>query len=162
MINHPHFIYLETYNIENYFIDEKACEQFAKGRLRCLDCEVKEKLNFIYWKDKIVNQAKKLFFVYCFIQKYYPEQETLSRPTGEFLDSHTGFEREDGAFKKYWDYVLNLDNTAEDKILDIKERYIKLNGNNFFNLICGKFLLDSLCWYLRSIIGSKFNHNDFK
>ncbi|OCA87904.1 hypothetical protein A8F94_08715 [Bacillus sp. FJAT-27225] len=162
MIENPYFIYLKTYNIENYFIDEDACVQFSKGRLKCLDHEVKEKLKFSWWRDLVVGQATKLFLAYSFVKKYYPEHPTVSRSTGEFIDATTGFERQDGAFDRYWDFVNSLDNRAEAEILIIKEKYIDINGEDFFNLICGKFLLDSLCWYIRVIIESKFNHDDFK
>lgn len=162
MIDNPHFLYLKTYNIENYFIDENACIQFAKGRIKCLDTIVKEKLNFSWWKNTVVEQSTKLFLAYCFIKKYYPQHETLSRPTGEFIDAKTGFERQDGAFDKFWNFVISLDSEAESEILSIKEKYIQINGEDFFNLICGKFLLDSLCWYIRNIIGAKFNHDDFR
>ncbi|PER69234.1 DUF4435 domain-containing protein [Bacillus cereus] len=162
MIDNPYYLYLKTYNIENYFIDEDACVQFSKGRLKCLDYEVKEKLKFPEWRDSVVGQATKLFLAYCFVKKYYPEYPTLSRSTGEFIDFKTGFERQDGAYDEYWAFVNSLDNRVETEILKIKEKYIDINGEDFFNLICGKFLLDSLCCYLRVIIESKFNHDDFK
>lgn len=162
MIDNPFFIYLDTYNIENYFIDEHASTQFCKGRLKCLDLASTEKLKFNYWKETIISQSKKLFLTYCFIKKYYPQHATLSRPTAEFIDAKTGFERQDGAFENYWQFVISLDTDAQYKISKIEEQYKKVNGDDYFNLICGKFLLDSLCWYIRNIIGSKFNHDDFK
>ena len=64
LINDPCFIYLKTYNIENYFLDEEACIQFAKGRLRCLDRVASGKINFSFWRDTIVEQASKLFLCY--------------------------------------------------------------------------------------------------
>jgi len=162
MIDDPYFLYLKTYNIENYFIDENACIQFSKGRLKCLDEEAKRKLNFCWWKDTVVDQSTKLFFAYCFVNKYYPEHKTLSRSTGEFIDAKTGFERQDGSFNEFWNFIISLDSKAESKILGIKEMYVKINGQDFFNLICGKFLLDSLCWYIRNVIDDNFNHGDFK
>lgn len=64
MVNSHCFIYLESYNIENYFLDEKACLDFAKGKLQCLDDEVKRRVAFSNWREKIVEQAKKLFLCY--------------------------------------------------------------------------------------------------
>lgn len=162
MINDAHFMYLETYNIENYLIDEDACVMFTKGRMKCFDDEAKCKLKFDYWRNKVVSESEKLFFIYCFVKNNYPKHATLSRGTGEFIDAKTGFEREDGAFEKYKKSIALLDASMDSKIVSIKEKYIETNGNDFFNLICGKFLLDSLCWYVRSVIGSKFNHDDFK
>ena len=44
MVRDPCFIYLEAYNIENYFVDKRACEQFAKGLLKCLEKDVERKI----------------------------------------------------------------------------------------------------------------------
>ncbi|MCM1059628.1 MAG: DUF4435 domain-containing protein [Eubacterium sp.] len=162
MIQNPCFIYLKTYNIENYLIDENACMQFVKGRLQILDNFVKEKLNFQYWKNRIVSEAAKLFLCYCFLKKYYPTQKSVSRSSYLFIDNKTGFERSDGAYQKYWESIIELDIDAEKKILEIDAIYKKENGHNYFNLICGKFLLDSLYCYIRKIIKSKFNKEDFK
>lgn len=162
MIKHPNFIYLETYNIENYYIDEEACIQYVKGKMKCLDKTVKEKLDFSRWKTTIVDQASKLFLVYCCLAKYYPNIETVSRKIGLFIDTKTGFEREDGAFKEYLNEIKRLDTNIQEKIDEIKKIYNNLNGNNYFNLICGKFLIRSLSFYIRSITGSKMDNEDFR
>ena len=52
MVNAPNFIYLQSYNIENYFVDESATEQFAKGQLKKLDNEIKQLVSFQEWKQK--------------------------------------------------------------------------------------------------------------
>jgi len=162
MINDPCFIYLKTYNIENYFIDEKACAQFSKGYLKCLDNIVKTKVNFNNWKTRIVSESAKLFLCYCYIQKYYPAIENVTRAPFLFLDDRTGFERPD-AYKKYWENeILTLDSNAQDKINEIDAIYRSTNGDNYFNLICGKFLLDSLCAYLRNLFKTTFNKDEFK
>lgn len=162
MINDPCFIYLKTYNIENYFIDEKACVQFAKGYLKCLDDIVIQKVSFNSWKERIVSESYKLFLCYCFVQKFHPEIETLSRSSFLFLDFKTGFEKS-GEYEKYWnDEIITLDHDAQNKIDEIDERYKSINGNDYFNLICGKFLLDSLCAYLRNLFKTTFNKEEFK
>lgn len=162
MISDPCFIYLKTYNIENYFLDKSACEQFAKGHLKCLDDVVIEKVSFNSWKERIVSESSKLFLCYCFIQKNHPGKETLSRSSFLFIDDKTGFERT-GAYQKYWnDEILGLDTYAQDKIVEIDETYKSINGNDYFNLICGKFLLDSLCAYLRSLFKTTFSKEEFK
>ena len=162
MIHSPNFIYLETYNVENYFIDEAACLIFAKVKLKCLDDVVKSKVNFTYWREKIVSESAKLFLCYCFVQTKDPSITTLSRSSYEFLDYKTGFERTDGAFEKYWNSIKYLSDTIKDDINKIDNIYKEINGDNYFNLICGKFLLDSLYCYLRNITESKFNKEDFE
>ena len=162
MIYDTCFIYLETYNIENYLIDEKACLQFSKGHLRCLDNVVKNKVNFNAWKNRIISESTKLFLCYCYVQKFHPYIETLSRSSFLFLDDKTGFEREN-AYEKYWNNEISvLDTNPQNKIDEIDSIYKSVNGDNYFNLICGKFLLDSLCAYLRNLFDETFNKEEFK
>lgn len=162
MIKHPNFIYLETYNIESYYIDEEACIQYVKGKMKCLDKTVRKKLDFSRWKATIVDQSSKLFLLYCCLAKYHPNIETVSRKIGLFIDTKTGFERKDGAFQEYFNEIKGLDNNIQDKIDEIKKIYNNLNGNDYFNLICGKFLIRSLSFYIRSITGSKMDNDDFR
>ncbi len=161
MIKNNHFIYLNTYNIETYFIDEKASLIFAKGLLKLKNSELLEKFCFYKWREKIISQSKKLFLCYCFIKKNHPSIENVNRNPYLFLDSRTGFEKE-GAFDKYWNRVLSLNSNALDEINNIDNMYKSINGDNYFNLICGKFLLLSLCLYMRDVTGEKFRHEDFR
>lgn len=160
MIDSPNFIYLEAYNIENYLIDKNASEKFAKGKLKELDSKVEEKVDFDNWKELIVEQASRLFFYYCYMKKYYPEEKTVSRNPYHFIDQKSGFEIK-GAFDKYKNYVLSLDQDAESKLEIIKREYYKENDNNF-NIICGKFLFESLYCHIKSITKKSFSKEDFK
>lgn len=161
MISDPCFIYLKTYNIENYFLDEEACVKFAKGYLKCLDNLVVSKVSFTNWKNRIVSESYKLFLCYCFVQKFYPTEKTLSRSSFLFIDDKTGFERT-GAYQEYWDNeILALDTNAQEKIDEIDRLYKSINGEDYFNLICGKFLLDSLCAYLRRLFKTTFVKEQF-
>ena len=160
MIENPNFIYLETYNIENYFIDKKASEKFAKGQLKCSDNEVELKVDFDNWKNKIVKQASRLFFYYCYVKKEYPQEKSVSRSPYLFIDEKDGYEKPH-AFEDYKKYILNLNNLAESEVEKIKISYYKKH-NNEFNLICGKFLLESLYCHIRNITGINFRKDDFR
>lgn len=163
MIKDSHFIYLDTYNIENYYIDEEACYKFSKGKLRLIDDKVRKIINFDNWLNTIITQSSKLFLSYCFLEKYYPEIPSVSRKHCEFIDSKTGFERTDDAYNKYFENVIiNADSDAMSKINDIDRDYKLINGDNYFNLICGKFLLCSLGFYLRSKINNRIDNDDLK
>lgn len=163
MIKDSHFIYLDTYNIENYYIDEEACYKFSKGKLRLIDDKVRKIINFDNWLNTIITQSSKLFLSYCFLEKYYPEIPSVSRKHCEFIDSKTGFERTDDAYNKYFENVIiNADSDAMSKINDIDRDYKLINGDNYFNLICGKFLLSSLGFYLRSKINNRIDNDDLK
>jgi len=162
LIDNPSFIYLKTYNIENYFLDKSACIQFAKGRLKCFDNEASNTINFDLWKNTIVDQASKLFFCYCFVKKYFPANKSVARSPYQFIDQNTGFEQNNGAYQRYWETILELSSDAEEKISEIVAKYEQINGNNYYGLICGKFLFDSLYCYLKAILKRAFDKSDFR
>lgn len=161
MIINDHFIYLEAYNIENYFIDEKAVITFAKGKLHVIDKKVKQIINFDHWKNNIIEQAKKLFLLYCAVQNVLPTEQNVSRNEYLFLDSKTGFEQKDG-YNKYYDEIIKKKSDIDSDIEKIKGLYELENGNNYFNLICGKFLLTSLFIYLAGKLKENFRKNDLR
>ncbi len=143
-------VYLQTYNIENYFIDEEACINFIQGRLKLSRKKSKEKLNFLNWKERIIAESSKLFLLYCYIQKNFPSDINVARAHGEFIDYKTGFERVDGAFEKYEKKYRQLDSNLTDSCQCIDEDYKKIYGEDYFNLICGKFLFTSLVSYIKT------------
>lgn len=160
MIDSPNFIYLETYNIENYFIDKKACEKFSKGQLKCSDKEVEIRVDFENWKNKIVSQASRLFYYYCYVKKEYPQEKSVSRSPYLFIDNKDGYEKA-GAFEEYQKYILSLNGEAESKVEEIRDYYHR-KYNDEFNLICGKFLFESLYCHIRDITKIKFRKDDFR
>lgn len=160
MIDSPNFIYLETYNIENYFIDKKASEKFAKGQLKCSDNEVELKVDFDNWKNKIVEQASRLFFYYCYVKKEYPKEQNVSRSPYLFIDDKDGLERA-GALETYQNFVFTLNDKAEEEVEKIRESFYE-KGDDAFNLICGKFLFESLYCHIRSVTKVKFRKDDFR
>lgn len=162
MIQHPHFIYLDRYNIESYFLDQAACERFAKGKMKCLDKEVQEKVQFECWEKTIIEQAAKLFFCYCFVQKYHPEIENVMRSPYEFIDCSTGFERCDGAYKKYRNKLKAIDPDVDSRTQSIISDYEAIFGKDYLNLICGKFLLVSLYCHLKAVIRNTFTKDDLR
>lgn len=161
MIEDRCFIYLKTYNIENYFIDKHACQQFAKRYLKCMDNDVEKKVDFDSWKTRIVQEAKKLFWCYCFVQKNLIDLPNVARKPYEFIDANNGFERKDGAYQAYLNKVMEKDSEAEKKILEMEESYQQVIGEPYC-FICGKFLLCSLYCYLKSVIGKSFSRDDLR
>lgn len=161
MINNEHFIYLDYYNIENYFIDEKAVLKFAKGKLHRLDKDVSDIILFSNWKEKIVNQAKRLFLLYCAVQKVMPSQENVARNEYLFINHKTGFERE-GGYEDYYRLIASKQPDIDIHIEMIREVYENINGDDYFGLICGKFLLTSLFVYLEGKTHTKFSKDELK
>lgn len=161
MIDNPHFIYLKYYNIENYFIDQSAVLRFAKGKLCLLDKDVKEKVKYEFWRNTIVEQAKKLFLLYCAIQSKLPEEPNVARSEYYFIDDKTGFERPN-AYQEYLDYIVEKDTNILLEVERIKNKYEEINGDEYYGLICGKFLLTSLFVYLRGICKCNFSKDELR
>lgn len=161
MIDSPHFIYLNYYNIENYFIDKKAVLHFAKGKLCLLDKDVKEKVKYENWRNTIVEQAKKLFLLYCAVQCKLPQEPNVARSEYLFIDDKTGFERPN-AYQEYLDYIVGKDDEIVQEVERIKCHFEEINGSEYYGLICGKFLLTSLYVYLKGICKCSFSKDELR
>ncbi|WP_314760524.1 DUF4435 domain-containing protein [uncultured Abiotrophia sp.] len=183
-------LYLETYNIENYFIDEEAVLKYIKGIIEKKDSDLKSIADFGHWRETVVNESKDLFVIYCFIIKYLYlygykvneqlsklSEKTVSRSSFEFLDVKTGFKKtgDPDVYKEFENKIkqeLNAERPSMDldeELSKIRNEYMAINGEDYFNLICGKFLLDSLSKYVTSICKKnrkdgkdKFDYTQFK
>lgn len=161
MIDSPHFIYLKYYNIENYFIDKNAVLKFAKGKLCLLDKDVKEKVKYEVWRNTIVEQAKKLFLLYCAVQSKLPEEPNVARREYLFINDQTGFERPN-AYQEYFDYIVEKEPNILLEVEKVRKKYEEINGCEYYGLICGKFLLTSLYVYLKGICKCNFTKNELR
>lgn len=161
MIENPNFLYLKYYNIENYFIDKSAVLKFAKGKLHLLDKDVKTKVQYDVWKNTIVDQSKKLFLLYCAVQRKLPGVPNVARKEYLFIDDKTGFEKAD-AYKNYYDYIVEMDEQILTEVEIVKRKYEEINGPNYYGLICGKFLLISLFVYLKGICKCNFSKDELR
>lgn len=158
MINDERFIYLKAYNIESYFIDEMASVHFVKRYMCSSDEEeIKNRVKFSLWYATIIQQAKDLFFLYCYLQKYKPEIPNVQRNSYLFIDYKTGFKRNDGAFERFQESIYESDQSVESRIKEIIDYYNTIHGNNYSYLICGKFLFNSLKCYLNNIVNEELH-----
>lgn len=153
MISSDNFIYLNAYNIENYYIDKSAVISLMVGIIKKREEDVEHIIEFDDWLNKIINQFKQLFLYYCYIQEYHPSIPNVSRGAARFIDEKTGFERE-GAIEDFEkelleEYSIDL-NLEKEKINVIEKHYQIIYGNSYLELICGKFLMFSLYNYLKS------------
>lgn len=203
LIEDDRFIYLEAYNIENYIIDENVVYNFLTGRLKKTKSEVRDLFDFNKWKQKIVDESKKLFLCYAFILSYlnniedssiiidkrynargnsFLSIENVSRSPFKFLNDKTGYEQV-GRFDEYYQEIilrLHIDNGYKisvnkeiikcNKIIQsysdydkaqrfynssisgISEKYESINGEDYYNLICGKFLISSLKACIKNLL----------
>lgn len=215
LIKDDRFIYLEAYNIENYIIDENVVYNFLTGKLKKTKSEVRDLFDFNKWKQKIVDESKKLFLCYAFILCYlnniedsdiiidkrynakgnsFLSIENVSRSALKFLNDKTGYEQA-GRFDEYHQEVifrLCIENGYEnssgieiikcDKLIksyskvqhyynssidSISEKYELINGTNYYNFICGKFLITSLKLCIKEVLkrqnlSTNFDERDFE
>lgn len=184
MIKDDCFIYLHTYNIESYFIDENYSTQFLKGRLHTDDQGVVESgFDFVGWQKCIVDESNSLFFMYAAIESLTAvlgeSKPNFSQDVGktvsgatQFLNFETGFVREE-ALEKESERIMklvskyNLSDEFNRVMQEIIQKYHSFYGKEYYNLICGKYLFTSLTKYIQGIL--KSNHarttietNDFK
>lgn len=111
-------IYLKTYNIESNYIDEAAVVNLIKGFLQKKDSETKTILNYSFWREKIVEDARELFLTYCFITKYLNKYgykyngnisqlsiKTVNNSSFLFLNPTTGFKKDDSYLSDLQDKI---------------------------------------------------------
>lgn len=148
MIDNAHFVYLNAYNIENYFLESAALRKYAKGKLRCQSKDLESLYDYEKWKTTIVPQAKALFVLYCYLQKYYPEDKNVSRNPYEFIDQKTGFFRE-SSYERFYQQLASRDPELNNRIISIEQKCDEVYEDPFF-FVCGKFLFTSMFCYLES------------
>ena len=61
MIENPNYIYLEKYNIESYYIDEKAVLRFMAGKMKKTQKSVSQVIKYSSWESVVYEAMKELF-----------------------------------------------------------------------------------------------------
>ena len=137
MIESPNYIYLQRYNIESYYIDEKAVLKFMAGKLKKTQKVVSEQINYSEWKAMAYKAMKKLFINFMVAQAAFPEEKNVGLPEHSFFYKN-GYANNEKINK----YIMSL----KCRMLDYEvkyERNIKcfetiLSGDEA-RLICGKY-----------------------
>ena len=165
MVINDHFIYLDAYNIESYLFNEDACIKFAMGKLHLQYEEVRRRIDYNQWYSSIIGQASELFFIYCHLQVNHPSIKNVGNGPYIFIDETTGLERE-GALSIYKRKLLEKNNINLDleieQISEIKSNYRAIYGDEYWHLICGKFVLTSLLKHLCSKKVKPISENDLR
>lgn len=160
MIVDSHFVYLDQYNIESCIINEEGLIHYVKSNLKCLDVKAHELLKYNEWRNRIIGEAKDLFFCFCYVQKYNLSYPNVSDNHYNYLDQKTGFLRQDNVIEKYCDKLKLNDPNVMTEIENIKENFKSRFYENYEMLICGKFLLSSLHSYMFTIIKRSLKKED--
>ena len=159
MINSPNYIYLEKYNIESYYIDEKAVLKYMAGKMKTTQKNVSKKIEYSEWEDMIYAAMKELFINYMVAQDVFPEEKNVGLPPHSYFYKN-GYVNID----KIEEYINGLKCRLPDydAMYDSYERKFEtiLSGDTT-RLVCGKYLLASLSNYLRAKASVTFKEDDF-
>lgn len=159
MISSPNYIYLEKYNIESYYIDEKAVLKYMAGKMKITQKKVLEKIEYSGWKDMIYDAMKELFINYMIAQEVFPEEKNVG------ISPHIYFYKNGYAnTDKIESYINQLKSRITDYDLKYdlyKRKFEIILSGDITKLVSGKYLLASLSNYLREKTKVHFKEDDF-
>ena len=159
MISSPNYIYLEKYNIESYYIDEKAVLNYMVGKMKTTQKNVSETIEYSKWKDMIYGAMKELFINYMIAQEKFPEEKNVGISPHVFFyeNGYVNIDKING-------YINQLKSrmTDYDVMYDLyKRKFETILFGDTTRLVCGKYLLASLSKYLRNKANVNFKEDDF-
>lgn len=161
IIENSHYIYLDKYNIESYYVDRHAVIQFMIGKLKQREQYVIQKVEYDFWEYDTYKKLETLFINHIIVQRQFPQETNVGYSPYKFVNHLDGIVSKE----KIDEYVTTLksriSNYDELKIEIIKKYEDILEGDPS-RLICGKYILASLSQYLRKKLNVKFKEDDFK
>lgn len=159
MVDSPNYIYLEKYNIESYYIDEKAVLKYIAGKMKITQKKVLEKIEYSKWEDVTYEAMKELFINYMVAQDVFPKEKNVGLPAHSFFHKN-GYVN----IGKIEEYINNLKCRISDydaKYDLYKRKFETILFGDTTRLVCGKYLLASLSNYLREKAKVTFKEEDF-
>ena len=159
MINNPNYIYLEKYNIESYYIDEKAVIKYMAGKMKITQKNVSEKIEYSEWEDMIYAAMKELFINYMIAQEVFPDEKNVGISPHSFFYKN-GYVNADKV-EEYIDQLKSRIIDYDAKYDLYKRKFETILSGDVTKLVCGKYLLASLSNYLREKAKVKFKEEDF-
>ena len=159
MINSPNYIYLEKYNIESYYIDEKAVLKYMAGKMKTTQKNVSEKIEYSEWENMIYDAMKELFINYMIAQDVFPREKSVGLPAHSYFYAN-GFVNYD----KIEEYINGLKSRIPSYYAmydSYKRKFETVLSGDTTRLVCGKYLLASLSNYLRAKGNVSFKEDDF-
>lgn len=159
MIVNPNYIYLEKYNIESYYIDEKAVLRFMAGKMKKTQKSVSQVIKYSSWESVVYKAMKELFINYMIAQATFPDEKNVGLPEHSFFhkDGYANYDKING----YIDTLKKRIPDYEEKYSIYNKRFEEILLGDITRLVCGKYLLASLSNYLRDVAKVKFKEEDF-
>ncbi|MDY2636834.1 MAG: DUF4435 domain-containing protein [Phascolarctobacterium sp.] len=163
-------IYLEKYNIESYLLSEAISVLYIQDYIRynLSECNrevlgyeykdyetIRQMLDFEAWKGHVVGDSARLFLNYACENMYWLENKLYktnknTSNADRCLNNNNGTVMKDRIEAIIEESRKHIPNYNE-RIYGITILYKGINGDDFSNLICGKFLLKSLAGHIRNV-----------
>lgn len=155
LIHDTNVVYLDTYCLESSLINLEACISFVQGETHRQDYAVRSGLHFSEWKERIVQLSKDLFLSFAVLQQFWNSNHNVKIPAG-VSDAKKALNSRNGLVKgeKINSIIQGIKETVVDydaRLALIKERYEEIHPNDYYFLICGKYLLHSLAAHIRNV-----------
>lgn len=155
LIRNANVVYLDTYCLESSLINLEACISFVQGETHSHDYAVRSGLHFREWKERIVQLSKDLFFSYAVLQQFWNSNHNVEIPSG-VSDAQKAINSRNGLVKR--EKINSIIQSIKETVVDydsrlslIKDRYEEIHQNDYYYLICGKYLLKSLAAHIRNV-----------
>ncbi|HAA0587256.1 TPA_asm: DUF4435 domain-containing protein, partial [Listeria monocytogenes] len=159
MESHPHIIYLQSYNIENYFLNEESVVTFMQGKMKMLKNDVRTKIAYSEWLSNTLYNIENIFILYCIIQEKelgIPNVGDSEYKVINMIDGSINMTRYEDLKKQISNCTVNIDLVEQE----MKAKIHNINPN-VFDLICGKHLICSLYRHLLKITKG-FSYDEFR
>ena len=159
LIEDDHFIYLEKYEIENYIIDKNIIVKFLKNELFCMENKANELLDYEKWIEDTSQKLYKLFLLYLIVQENNLNIENTSESPYKYF-SKEGFvikEKIENYYEKVKDQLQENSYTLDEKIENMDNRVKDIYGDNWKDIIKGKYYIIGLRTYLSDLLTKENN-----
>lgn len=160
----PNLIYLSRYNIESYYYSKEAVIEYMRSFCKCPRAKITATIQLDCWEDMLRNNIGELFILFATVNRWQPMLPNVKLGSKHFLDDRGCVIPE-----KYTTYLAQIiDNIpgCETHIEQVRHLVVTLSNDdetsNVLSIICGKFLLDSLCRHLTNCCGKNMPRDSFK
>jgi hypothetical protein len=161
MIDNSHFIYLNKYNIECYWIDKNAIIEYMKCKCKCKKKETEEIINFAEGYNKIILDLCELFVLFMIVQNERPSLKNVDMGVYKFIDNDTGYILPE-KIAEYKAYLRPYFPELDKKISQYKLIADTYTFKDYSIIICGKYLLRCLYHYIKSKVICGINYEDLQ
>lgn len=159
MINHPNFIYLKRYSIENYLVDENVGIEFLNGRLGVGKVKCRETIKFNEWLSEVQTLYKPLIILFVLAQKLELGIPNAKSRAEEYITNNS-WRIDRKKIRNYFNQVVkkSQENQSQNIIplmFSINREILKKYPKDYWKMIPGKQLITIFIRYLVSYTKNK-------